>query len=353
MRRTLFLLVVFAAASLTVVPAAQAQRLFVGLEGSSPPTRSSDLNGFPNVTWTNHYAFDVSGAAATPEGTLYVCNGAFTTRLYEFSLSGTPTLLSTISVDIHAMGYGNGVLYGFSNYASPMGIYSIDPATGQAALVVDLSASGFRFFGLDFNPDDGLLYGYTEYGSPTGLYSIDPETGAANFIIGPIPASNSQGRALAIGNNTVYLAATRGDDDIPLFALDLESGTEWIPFTQPYPQYHSTGGAAWIPDPTTGLNDSQGPRLLLPRIEGIAPNPVRDGTRITWSLASAGPARLDLVDITGRRLTTLEQGSMPQGRHGTLWTGADGSGRRLPAGVYYLRLDAGGSVASAPVLIVR
>jgi hypothetical protein len=101
--------------------------LFVGLEGSTPPVHSSDLAGFPSVTWESHYSFDVSGAAATPDGELYLCNDSFTTELYGATLEETPTHLSTISEDMHALAYGRSTLYGFSNYASTKGIYSIDP----------------------------------------------------------------------------------------------------------------------------------------------------------------------------------------------------------------------------------
>ena len=72
---------------LCLITFASAGTLFVGLEGSAPPTFSSDLNGFPNVTWDPHYSFDVSGAAATPEGILYIIEGAFTTHLYETTLT--------------------------------------------------------------------------------------------------------------------------------------------------------------------------------------------------------------------------------------------------------------------------
>ena len=58
-------------ATLGAARSADAQ-LFVGLEGGEPVTRSSDLSGFPNITWTDHFAFDVSGAAASPDGTLYL-----------------------------------------------------------------------------------------------------------------------------------------------------------------------------------------------------------------------------------------------------------------------------------------
>ncbi len=45
---------------------ADAQQLFVGLEiGTTPalPTKSTDLAGFPEVTYTNHFKLDTSGAA--------------------------------------------------------------------------------------------------------------------------------------------------------------------------------------------------------------------------------------------------------------------------------------------------
>jgi len=225
--------------------------LFVGLEGSSPATFTTDMTGFPNVTWTSGYSFDVSGAAATPDGTIYLCEGAFTTHLYQATLTSTPQLLCTISEDMSALAYGNDTLYGFSNYADPKGIYSIDPASGAATLVLDVyTGTGFRFFALDFNPEDGLFYGYTEYGA-SGLYSINIDTGEMIQLTGSIPASNGQGRGMAVGNNTVYLTATRGDDNIPYFAYDLSQGAggNWVEFPNPYPAYHSTGGAAFVPAP--------------------------------------------------------------------------------------------------------
>jgi hypothetical protein len=244
---------------IVLVSAAQAE-LFVGLEGSTPVTKSSDLSGFPDVTWDNHFAFDVSGAAAAPDRTLYLCNGAFTTRLYRSIDFGTPVLLATLSVDIHALAFGRGNLYGYSNYADPKGIYQIDTTTGTCTLVLDVyTGTSFRFFALDYNTVDDLFYGYTEYGD-SGLYSINIDTGEMIKIAGTIPASNGQGRGMAVGNNTVYLTATRGDDGIPYYAYDLSQGPNgtWEPFTQPYPEFHSTGGAAWLPVPCPGDLDGDG-----------------------------------------------------------------------------------------------
>ncbi len=233
------------------IASADGGRLFVGLEGSKPMARSTDLSGFPDVRYDDYFAFDVSGAAAKPDGTLFLCNGAFTTKLYVATLEQRPRQVATISVDIHSLAYGRDELWGFSNFATPKGIYKIDTNTGVATFVHDVySNTGFRFFALDYNPVDDLLYGYTEYGI-SGLYSIDIDTGEMVKIAPPPPAQNGQGRGMAIGNNTVYLTATRGDDGIPSFAYDLSQGRngKWAPFTNAHPNFHSTGGAAWIPGP--------------------------------------------------------------------------------------------------------
>ncbi|UCD75654.1 MAG: hypothetical protein JSV91_01810, partial [Phycisphaerales bacterium] len=153
-----------------------------------------------------------------------------------------------------------GSLFGYSNYADPKGIYQIDTTTGACTLVLDVyTDTGFRFFALDYNPVDDLFYGYTEYGD-SGLYSINIDTGVMDKLADTIPASNGQGRGMAVGNNTVYLTATRGDDGIGFFAYDLAQGLrgDWVEFTNAYPDHHSTGGAAWIPDPCPAdVNDDE------------------------------------------------------------------------------------------------
>ncbi|MCF7911934.1 MAG: T9SS type A sorting domain-containing protein [Candidatus Cloacimonetes bacterium] len=222
--------------------------LFVGLEGSSPVTYQSNMEGFPEIEWNTLFSMDVSGAAATPDGRIYLCEGAFTTHLYEASLTINPQQICTIANDMSALAYGRDTLWGYSNYATPLGIYSIDTETGATELA--LGVAPYRFFALDYNPDDDLFYGYTEYGA-SGLYSINIDTGEMIQLAGSIPATNGQGRGMAVGDNTVFLTATRGDDGIPYFAYDISQGAggEWVEFPNPYPAYHSTGGAAWIAAP--------------------------------------------------------------------------------------------------------
>ena len=329
-----------------------AQRLFAGLEDASLATRSSNLSGFPNVTWTNHFAFEVNGAACAPDRTLYLVNGPFTTRLYRSTLAGPPVYVANVSVDIHGLGYGRNRLYGFSNF-STLGIYEINPQTGAATLVINTSTQGFRFFGLDYNPLDDRLYGYTEYGV-SGLYAIDIDSGGMTRLAGSPPNVNGQGRALAVGNNTVYLLATRGDEGEPCFAYDLAQGPggTWTPFTNPYPAHHNTGGAAWIPAEITGAGAEAPPASGL-RLLVVGPQPAAGEVALAYELPGAGAARLEIFDALGRRVAVPMAGPRAAGPQTIVWNGRGMAGAPVASGVYLARLVAGPEQAITRIVIVR
>jgi hypothetical protein len=231
--------------------------LFVGVQYGNLPTRSTDLSGFPNVTWNNGFTFELNGAAGRPDGVLYLSSGDFNSELYIAPLEGPAVYLTDLQEDVSGLAYGRGRLFGFCNYASPMGIYEIDTLTGDMTLVV--ATGSRRFFGLDYNPADGLLYGYDEYGSPDGLVSIDIDTGQMTHVADSVPAGNSAARSLACGYNKVYAVTVYGAE-YPMYVYDLAQGPggTWTPMTHPFPDSNATSGAAWIPGPVTGDTNCDG-----------------------------------------------------------------------------------------------
>jgi len=233
-------------------PPAATRPLFVGVQYGSLPTRTTDLSGFPNVQWISGFVFELNGAAGRPDGALYLSSGDFNTKLYLSPIEGPPIFLCNLEEYVSGLAYGRGRLFGFANYASPMGIYEINPATGDMSLLV--ATGNYRFFALDYNPADGLLYGYTEYGSPTGLYSIDIDTGQMTHVASSVPAPNSAARGLACGYNKVYAVTVYGDAGYPMYMYDLAQGPggTWVPMTHPYPESHATSGAAFAPGPVPG-----------------------------------------------------------------------------------------------------
>jgi hypothetical protein len=223
---------------------AQAQ-LFIAQSSDTIMAKKVDVSAFPAVTFQNLFPFNAHGAARGPGDLVYICNGDFTTKLHTWSQKSMPQIGPTIQVAMHGLGYVDGKLYGFANFASPLGIYEIDPVTGGCTLRVDTTAQGYRYFALDGNPANGKLYGFTEYGTPTGLHEIDVAHGTVTFLAPTPPGSYGMCRAMAVGNNTVYLLATHPTDTF--YAYDLSQGKngKYVAFTNPYPESQN-GGGAWL-----------------------------------------------------------------------------------------------------------
>jgi hypothetical protein len=88
-------------------------------------------------------------------------------------------------------------------------------------------------------------------------------------------------------------------------------------------------------------------------LESSAPNPFGARTRIRYTLAEAGRARLAVYDAQGRCVAALRDQALPSGRYEADWDGRTGQGRALPSGVYFLRLELPGGAVDAEKLVVR
>ncbi|MFA7329977.1 MAG: T9SS type A sorting domain-containing protein [Candidatus Delongbacteria bacterium] len=72
------------------------------------------------------------------------------------------------------------------------------------------------------------------------------------------------------------------------------------------------------------------------QLRGNWPNPFNPVTRVHFSLSETGPARLEVFDLTGRRVATLVDGLRAAGEHQATFDAS-----RLPSGIYLARLQAG------------
>lgn len=80
----------------------------------------------------------------------------------------------------------------------------------------------------------------------------------------------------------------------------------------------------------------------------LAPNPFKDQTRIRYSLSKSAAVTLKAYNLAGQLVATLVQGDQTAGQHEADWNAGN-----LPAGVYLLRLEAGGESRIARVIRVR
>ena len=94
------------------------------------------------------------------------------------------------------------------------------------------------------------------------------------------------------------------------------------------------------------------PAVLSARPLRVTPNPIRGSGNVRFELLSKGDTRVEVYDVTGRRVRTLTDGARSSGPHVIAWDGNDDRGARLGAGIYFVRLTAGPNVQKAKVVVI-
>jgi len=104
-------------------------------------------------------------------------------------------------------------------------------------------------------------------------------------------------------------------------------------------------------DSTTEVISPTAPRSSLLK---AWPNPFNPRTSVKFTLPAATRVDLDIYDLAGRCVHTLEHGTvLSAGDHQRVWDGRDGQGRSLPSGVYLCRLKAGQEMTSIQLTLIR
>lgn len=93
-------------------------------------------------------------------------------------------------------------------------------------------------------------------------------------------------------------------------------------------------------DTPTGLDDSSSVPGIhrKPVLSQNTPNPFNTSTIIPLNLPEPGHIRVEILDVTGRRIGRLFDGDVAAGTQLLTWKGADEAGRTVPSGVYICRL---------------
>lgn len=181
------------------------------------------------------------------------------------------------------------------------------------------------------------------------------------------------------GDQGALHAAFRLDADGEWVGLYMESDRDLVPVDAIAfgPQERDVsfarttdGGAAWGPLPPTpaapnaplavapgGGSGPEPPAGAAPRPLAIAaafPSPFHEETLVLCDLPAAGPATLEVADVSGRvRRRLVADAAAGPGRFAVRWDGRDGRGAPVPAGVYFLRLAAGSEVRTRAVVVLR
>ena len=88
-------------------------------------------------------------------------------------------------------------------------------------------------------------------------------------------------------------------------------------------------------------------------LRGNHPNPFNPSTVMEFTLQISAGVQLNVYDIGGRHVFTEYLGELDAGQHDYTWLGRDGRGRRLPSGVYFYTLQAGGQRQDRKMIMLK
>ncbi|MFO8182820.1 MAG: T9SS type A sorting domain-containing protein [Candidatus Aegiribacteria sp.] len=132
--------------------------------------------------------------------------------------------------------------------------------------------------------------------------------------------------------------------DLPGYAMDLAfcGEEDHLYVTTMYEGTYRT------PAGFTGVAEDQGEAGSFGLTLDVSPNPVTGAAAVSYSLPQGGSARLDVFDLTGRLISTLENGEMASGSHQTLFSASDNG-----PGVFFVRLTTDSGSLVQKVLVSR
>jgi len=84
-----------------------------------------------------------------------------------------------------------------------------------------------------------------------------------------------------------------------------------------------------------------------------APNPSTGQTQLAFALGKGQQVQLTIYDLKGRRIRTLVDSELTEGRHIRGWDGRDQQGRTQPGGIYLVVLKAGGETFRSRLTLIR
>jgi hypothetical protein len=164
-----------------------------------------------------------------------------------------------------------------------------------------------------------------------GLAALDAETGLA---LDWNPDVNGGVSALAVGAHVVYAGGVFGD-----VGGTAQSNLAVIEEAHAKPaKIHTLAGSQQLVG-GSGTAQIAYRRGLALRTFSVTPNPGPAARTFQFAMGQAGPVRLNVYDVSGRRVNALVDGWMEAGAHTLPWRGTTDTGLRVGSGLYFARLE--------------
>lgn len=110
--------------------------------------------------------------------------------------------------------------------------------------------------------------------------------------------------------------------------------------------------AVGVPGATVAVGPGDPPTPIA-RVLGASPNPFSPSTPIRFRWAPSGDAGLRVYDAGGRVVRELSVGEELAGESFASWDGRDGTGARVPSGIYFVRIAGEPRASAVRVTLLR
>lgn len=176
------------------------------------------------------------------------------------------------------------------------------------------------------------------------LCAVVPPDASASFVLTKTTLS---GGATAVAGGSFVLGATSGEAGV----VGETSGGS----------YRLIEGF-WLPNIGVPTSVDELPSDPTPASEAVRfvnafsasrPNPFRETTSISFSVADPSPIELVIYDVSGRLVRTLVHRSFTAGRYQVSWDGRDEKDDALANGIYFARLTIGSWSAARTLMRLR
>lgn len=171
------------------------------------------------------------------------------------------------------------------------------------------------------------------------VIALTPQAGRVELTAAGADAFTNAGPTMFSLSFTISPTAPNVDVPITLAELLCNEGA-------PIPQ--RVNGAIRIRN-TVGVGDT-GPLAFA--LAAAEPNPLRGPSRVAFTVPAASRARLAVYGTDGRLVRTLLDGHVSAGRHAVTWSADDDRGARVPAGLYFARLEWNGQTLARKLAVV-
>lgn len=217
----------------------------------------------------------------------------------------------------------------------------------------------------DTDGDDlGIFIGFNLLGPTDIWFDSNGDLLVSDYNGSAVKRFNSSGGYL--GDFITGLSRSEGVAHFPNGNILIGNG-----FTQSVKLFDSTG--AYIEDlipsgfgglltpnaivlreiPTLAVSDENLKLPDSPILITTYPNPFNARTIVTYSVPVAGHVSLTVHDYQGRLVKSLVSTHLPSGSHETSWDAVYDSGELAATGLYFLRLQAGNSLQTTKMLLLK